>query len=184
MHRKAADAAKEMDVVTEKDSSEDKMSTNDNVFMTSLETKISLDQEDALEKNRAEVDKSLDSRTSVTVNALADVDAPQVQPHGTLREDDKKSSCVQYDMESELTSAVASFIGATPVTTVVAAEEETKQAVVKDLQSPHSCPCEWYVCDDEASHTRYFAIQVSIIWTDLNRLNIIFRGERVLLLQF
>lgn len=163
MHRKAADAAKEMDVVTEKDSSEDKMSTKDDGFMTSLETRISLDQEGALEKNRVEVDKSSDSTTSVTVNSLADIDAPQVQPHSTSREGAEKSSCVEYDMESEFTSAVASFIGATPVTTVVAAEEETKQAVVKDLQSPHSCPCEWYVCDDEASHTRYFAIQVRII---------------------
>jgi hypothetical protein len=30
----------------------------------------------------------------------------------------------------------------------------------KDLESYHSCPCEWFVCDDVSSCTRYLVIQV------------------------
>ncbi|XP_068662399.1 phospholipase A1 PLIP2, chloroplastic-like [Aristolochia californica] len=64
---------------------------------------------------------------------------------------------------SQLTSTeVASFVATTSsVTAVVAAEEEMKQAVVKDLNSAHSSPCEWFICDDDNSGTRFFAIQGS-----------------------
>lgn len=48
-----------------------------------------------------------------------------------------------------------------PVTAVVLAEEETKQAVAKELQTKGSCPCEWFVCDDDSTHTRFFVIQGS-----------------------
>ncbi|XP_020226496.1 phospholipase A1 PLIP2, chloroplastic [Cajanus cajan] len=47
------------------------------------------------------------------------------------------------------------------VTAVVAAKEEVKQAVADDLNSVHSSPCEWFVCDDDQSGTRLFAIQGS-----------------------
>lgn len=30
-----------------------------------------------------------------------------------------------------------------------------------DLNSLYSSPCEWYICDDNESNTRYFVIQVS-----------------------
>ncbi|KAI7731588.1 hypothetical protein M8C21_015190 [Ambrosia artemisiifolia] len=56
---------------------------------------------------------------------------------------------------------VASFMATTDsVTAVVAAKEEVKQAVADDLNSLHSSPCEWFVCDDDES-TRYFVIQGS-----------------------
>ncbi|KAL4286180.1 hypothetical protein S83_065368 [Arachis hypogaea] len=47
------------------------------------------------------------------------------------------------------------------VTAVVAAKEEVKQAVADDLNSTHSSPCEWFICDNDQSHTRYFVIQGS-----------------------
>ncbi|CAA7030518.1 unnamed protein product [Microthlaspi erraticum] len=47
------------------------------------------------------------------------------------------------------------------VTAVVAAKEEVKQAVADDLKSNHSPPCEWFVCDDDKSGTRFFFIQGS-----------------------
>ncbi|CAI9767851.1 unnamed protein product [Fraxinus pennsylvanica] len=47
------------------------------------------------------------------------------------------------------------------VTAVVAAKEEVKQAVADDLNSTHSSPCEWFVCDDDQSATRFFVIQGS-----------------------
>ncbi|KAG9459598.1 hypothetical protein H6P81_004106 [Aristolochia fimbriata] len=64
---------------------------------------------------------------------------------------------------SQLTSSeVASFVATTnSVTAVVAAKEEMKQAVAKDLNSAHSSPCEWFICDDDSTGTRFFAIQGS-----------------------
>ncbi|KAI3773189.1 hypothetical protein L6452_04393 [Arctium lappa] len=47
------------------------------------------------------------------------------------------------------------------VTAVVAAKEEVKQAVADDLNSMHSSPCDWFICDDDESSTRYFVIQGS-----------------------
>lgn len=57
---------------------------------------------------------------------------------------------------------VASFMATSDsVTSVVAAKEEVKQAVADDLNSSHSSPCEWFVCDDDQSLTRFFVIQGS-----------------------
>ncbi|KAL6500268.1 hypothetical protein OROHE_025634 [Orobanche hederae] len=47
------------------------------------------------------------------------------------------------------------------VTAVVAAKEEVKQAVADDLNSTRSSPCEWFICDDDQSATRFFIIQGS-----------------------
>ncbi|KAL3616163.1 hypothetical protein CASFOL_039553 [Castilleja foliolosa] len=46
-------------------------------------------------------------------------------------------------------------------TEVVAAKEEVKQAVADDLNSNVSSPCEWFVCDDDRTATRFFVIQGS-----------------------
>ncbi|XP_042475737.1 phospholipase A1 PLIP2, chloroplastic-like [Macadamia integrifolia] len=59
-------------------------------------------------------------------------------------------------------SEVASFVATTnSVTAVVAAKEETKQAVAEDLNSANSNPCEWFICDDDQNETRFFVIQGS-----------------------
>ncbi|KAG5044116.1 hypothetical protein JHK87_008031 [Glycine soja] len=47
------------------------------------------------------------------------------------------------------------------VTAVVAANEQVKQAFADDLNSTSSSPCEWFVCDDDQTSTRYFVIQGS-----------------------
>ncbi|XP_022635062.1 uncharacterized protein LOC106756976 isoform X2 [Vigna radiata var. radiata] len=47
------------------------------------------------------------------------------------------------------------------VTAVVAANEDVKQAFADDLSSTSSSPCEWFVCDDDETATRYFVIQGS-----------------------
>ncbi|KAE9598225.1 hypothetical protein Lalb_Chr15g0078331 [Lupinus albus] len=49
------------------------------------------------------------------------------------------------------------------VTAVVAAKEEAKQAFADNMNSTSSSPCEWYICDDDRSSTRYFIIQVEEI---------------------
>lgn len=59
-------------------------------------------------------------------------------------------------------SEVAAFVAASTMTAVVAAGEKEKQEAAKDLQSLHSAPCEWFVCDDSSAYTRCFVIQVII----------------------
>jgi len=46
------------------------------------------------------------------------------------------------------------------VTSVVAAEEDVKQAVADDLKSTISSPCDWFICDDDQTLTRFVVIQV------------------------
>lgn len=60
-------------------------------------------------------------------------------------------------------SEVAAFVAATTMTAVVAAEEEARHEAAKDLRSLHSSPCEWFVCDDPGTCTRYLVIQVKEI---------------------
>ncbi|GAV82531.1 Lipase_3 domain-containing protein [Cephalotus follicularis] len=61
-----------------------------------------------------------------------------------------------------MNSEMANFMATTDsVTAVVAAKEEVKQAVADDLSSTRSSPCEWFVCDDDQSGTRFFVIQGS-----------------------
>ncbi|XVF32869.1 hypothetical protein REPUB_Repub17cG0120000 [Reevesia pubescens] len=61
-----------------------------------------------------------------------------------------------------INSDVASLMATTDsVTAVVAAKEEVKQAFADDLNSTHSSPCEWFICDDDQSATRFFVIQGS-----------------------
>ncbi|EPS63237.1 hypothetical protein M569_11546, partial [Genlisea aurea] len=56
---------------------------------------------------------------------------------------------------------MASIIATDSVTAVVAAKEEVKQAVADDLNSTKSSPCDWFVCDDDRTATRFFVIQGS-----------------------
>ncbi|KAG6416403.1 hypothetical protein SASPL_123833 [Salvia splendens] len=70
------------------------------------------------------------------------------------------------DEESEIEprknkSERAACVAASTMTAVVAAREEEKEKAAKDLQSLHSAPCEWFVCDDSDIYTRSFVIQGS-----------------------
>ncbi|GMH00428.1 hypothetical protein Nepgr_002267 [Nepenthes gracilis] len=58
-------------------------------------------------------------------------------------------------------SEMAAYMAASTMTAVVAAREKEKQEAAKDLQSLHSSPCEWFICDDPGTHTRTFVIQGS-----------------------
>ncbi|XP_044492549.1 phospholipase A1 PLIP1, chloroplastic-like [Mangifera indica] len=58
-------------------------------------------------------------------------------------------------------SEVAAYVAASTMTAVVAAGEKEKQEAAKNLQSLHSSPCEWFLCDDPSTYTRCFVIQGS-----------------------
>ncbi|KAI4301483.1 hypothetical protein L6164_034759 [Bauhinia variegata] len=73
-----------------------------------------------------------------------------------------EGSIKSIDTVNMINTEMASLKATTDsVTAVVAAEEEVKQAVAEDLSSTRSSPCEWFVCDDDMSGTRYFVIQGS-----------------------
>ncbi|KAK9103859.1 hypothetical protein Sjap_021113 [Stephania japonica] len=59
------------------------------------------------------------------------------------------------------TSEMAAYVAASTMTAVVAAEETARQQAAKDLQSLHSSPCEWFVCEDSGTCTLYFVTQGS-----------------------
>ncbi|KAL9234538.1 hypothetical protein vseg_009397 [Gypsophila vaccaria] len=66
-----------------------------------------------------------------------------------------------YAVPRGCNSERAAQMAASTMTAVVAAREREKQAVAKELQSLHSSPCEWFICDDPTTHVRYFVIQGS-----------------------
>ncbi|KAA3469818.1 Lipase, class 3 [Gossypium australe] len=72
--------------------------------------------------------------------------------------DGNGSESGSYMRNSDMASLMATTDS---VTAVVAAKEEVKQAVADDLNSTHSSPCEWFICDDDQSGTRFFVIQGS-----------------------
>lgn len=57
-------------------------------------------------------------------------------------------------------SEAAAYMAASTMTAVVAAGEKEKQEAARDLQSLHTSPCGWFVCDDSSTCTRHFVIQV------------------------
>ncbi|XP_075519110.1 phospholipase A1 PLIP1, chloroplastic-like [Primulina tabacum] len=58
-------------------------------------------------------------------------------------------------------SEIAACVAASTMTSVVAAGEKQKEKAAKDLQSLHSSPCDWFICDDSSIYTRSFVIQGS-----------------------
>ncbi|KAJ1261832.1 hypothetical protein BS78_09G060500 [Paspalum vaginatum] len=90
--------------------------------------------------------------------------AMEVLPFGSQSEGrpDRTIQAIVNAQTEGLTMDEASFVATTnSMTSMVAAKEETKQAVADDLNSSRSCPCEWFVCDDNLSSTRYFVVQGS-----------------------
>ncbi|XP_077249610.1 phospholipase A1 PLIP1, chloroplastic-like [Tasmannia lanceolata] len=79
----------------------------------------------------------------------------EMQTRGVVEEAERSPSRVYYKSE------VAAYVAASTMTAVVGAEERARQEAAKDLQSLHSSPCEWFVCDDPGTFTRCFVIQGS-----------------------
>lgn len=72
------------------------------------------------------------------------------------QEEEEEESSSPRVYKSEMAASVA----ASTMTAVIAADENQKQEAARDLQSIHSSPCEWFVCDDSSIYTRCFVIQV------------------------
>lgn len=80
--------------------------------------------------------------------------SPEIQDMGEGTEEEEETSSRVYKSE------VAAAVAASTMTAVVAAGEKEKQKAANALQSLHSSPCEWFVCDDLSTYTRCFVIQV------------------------
>lgn len=78
-----------------------------------------------------------------------------------VKADSSFVSCGSMENDNMMNEEMTSLMATTDsVTAVVAAKEEVKQAVADDLNSSHSSPCEWFICDDDQAGTRFFVIQV------------------------
>jgi hypothetical protein len=91
-----------------------------------------------------------------------------IMPFGSRDDVKDDAASIMAFMNGEngegLTMDEASFVATTnSVTSMVAAKEETRQAVADDLNSSRSCPCEWFICDDDQNSTRYFVVQVLLM---------------------
>lgn len=116
-------------------------------FVTSsIEKRASLDQQDENSNDSNEEEKLINPAAAYRIAASA---ASRLFSHS--------KSVLPFGRRENEASLMAT---ADSVTAVVAAKEEAKQAVADDLKSNHSPPCEWFVCDDDKSGTRFFFIQV------------------------
>lgn len=117
-------------------------------FVTSsIEKRASLDQQDENSNDSNEEEKLINPAAAYRIAASA---ASRLFSHS--------KSVLPFGRRENEASLMAT---ADSVTAVVAAKEEAKQAVADDLKSNHSPPCEWFVCDDDKSGTRFFFIQGS-----------------------
>ncbi|KAF8074455.1 hypothetical protein N665_1101s0017 [Sinapis alba] len=120
-------------------------------FVTSsIEKRVSSDQQDENSnegKEEEEEEKLINPAAAYRIAASA---ASRLFSHS--------KSVLPFGRRENEASLMAT---ADSVTAVVAAEEEAKQAVADDLKSNHSPPCEWFVCDDDKTGTRFFFIQGS-----------------------
>ncbi|XP_077239940.1 phospholipase A1 PLIP2, chloroplastic-like [Tasmannia lanceolata] len=115
-------------------------------------------------ENGYQISASVAYQIAATAASYLQFHTEKILPFKSLKTEttgDSMDGGTSTDEKTEITE-VASFMATTnSVTAVVAAKEEMKQAVAKDLNSAHSSPCDWFICDDESSGTRYFVIQGS-----------------------
>jgi hypothetical protein len=79
------------------------------------------------------------------------------------RKDSPEQEEEEEDTSRDYKSEVAAYMAASTVTSVVAAGERERQEAATNLQSLHSSPCEWFVCDNFSNYTRCFVIQVILL---------------------
>ncbi|RWW83482.1 hypothetical protein BHE74_00008011 [Ensete ventricosum] len=117
-----------------------------------------------------EIDTTKGNSTSISASAAYQIAAATasnlqyqttgVLPFGAAQTKDGEKPVEGSSDNTSVSPEEASHMATTNlVTQVVAGKEEMKQAIAEDLNSSQSLPCEWYICDDDSSATRYFVIQ-------------------------
>nr|KYP47559.1 Lipase [Cajanus cajan] len=126
------------------------------------------DERDTKEKSNGGCKTSASAAYDIVVSAASYLNAqtrnilPFKSSDAVEGEGSLETSNERFDNDKTLNKDVAALRATTnSVTAVVAANEEVKQAFADDLNSTRSSPCEWFVCDDDQTSTRYFVIQGS-----------------------
>jgi hypothetical protein len=74
--------------------------------------------------------------------------------------DDADELCIECKSKLEASRDATPSLTMPDTTTIPAGNEDVKQTAPADVQRSYSCPCQWFICDDELSKTRNFSIQV------------------------
>lgn len=124
------------------------------------------------QENGSPISASTAYQTAASAASYLQSQTKGILPFGSTEAERAKDSTEEGgedEVEGGLVSSEeASFVATTnSVTAMVAGKEEMKQAVAKNLNSSHSSPCEWFICDDDSSSTRYFVIQVKLLCSDI-----------------
>jgi len=136
---------------------------------TSLESSTIAESNEKQSENSYGISPSTAYHIAASAASFLQSQTKSILPFGTPKADIEKNPSeagrVSEDDGGISCSEMASFVATTnSVTAVVAGKEEMKQAVAKDLNSANSSPCEWFICDDDKSGTRYFVIQVRFLF--------------------
>lgn len=105
-------------------------------------------------EQEAEASPEAEQKTRVRSSTAYDIAASAASYVQSLGSEEENAGRIH---KSEMAACVA----ASTMTAVVGAGEKQKDKAAKDLQSLHSSPCEWFVCDDPTIYTRRFVIQGS-----------------------
>lgn len=117
---------------------------------------------ESLENNGYGINASTAYQVAASAASYLHSHTTSILPFNTLKSEVGEDSPEESYGSRMTNSEMASLLATTDsVTAVVAAKEEVKQAVADDLNSTHSSPCEWFVCDDDQSGTKFFVIQGS-----------------------
>ncbi|CAK8544393.1 unnamed protein product [Lathyrus sativus] len=112
-----------------------------------------IQKEETSEKDTGE--KNEEKNDELMINASAACEIAVVE--GSVEASSRVIDTVNV-INTDVGSLTATTDSKTPV---IVADEDVKQAFADDLNSTSSTPCEWYICDDDQSSTRYFVIQGS-----------------------
>ncbi|CAN8295889.1 unnamed protein product [Cochlearia groenlandica] len=127
-------------------------------------SQVSFEEEDVEVESKDDNNKSSKISASAAYGMVASAASylhsrtNNILPFSKTEDSDKNNENYSTNMESsaEVASSLTNI-----VTSGVAAEEDVKQAVADDLKSTVSSPCDWFICDDDQSLTRFFVIQGS-----------------------
>ena len=134
-------------------------------------------QDEAAAKESATVKDLEDSPATSEASSAKEVDAEkETRRFPFLRKAKTPVESTAYQIESatdpadelcvECKSKLEALHDAEPSSTVpdatkiLVVNEDLKQTASGDVQPSYSCPCEWFICDDELSKIRNFTIQV------------------------
>lgn len=159
VHIKAAEEKAAMEKAIREKAAQDEAAGKENARIKEPEEEAKPPTSEASNtKEDDNAEKGLSSRFSFMkkkAKMTAEPTAYQIvsSPCKVLLADDSDDVCMEC--KSKLEEAGEVTAGATLPT--AAGIEETKQS---EVQPVRSCPCEWFICDDDLSNIRNFVIQV------------------------